>query len=237
LAREPGETVDGVPFADWGRHRRAAITIAVIVGISVSSSYHSHPSQATLSNITMYWHYCFAHVARELHGHVLNWRAARTFCAVWFTLTSISFPFSLSPMTGKSCTTNPGQQCRCSLAKRMSETCCCGRESKPERLKSCCSVSRPTRSQFLIVPTKCCQEKSTANSQALTTSKVELSVGPCDCGSESPNGVSLVGEPRLAVRSLQLPFPVMTVAVIALPVDRVESAPLQPPVPPPKVVL
>ncbi len=185
----------------------------------------------------MCWCLRVNHSVRQLRRRVLNWRGARAFCAVWFTLTSISFPFSLSQMTGKNCVSNPGQQCRCSLAKRMSETCCCGRESEPELVKTCCSVSRPTQPRFRIASTVCCQEKSTANSLAPTTPKVELSIGPCDCGSESPNGVSLVREPRLVAKSLQIPFPEVIAAVIALPVERVEGAPLQPPVPPPKVVL
>ena len=72
---------------------------------------------------------------------------------------------------------------------------------------------------------------------AATPRKVELSISRCDCGSDSPEGGSLIQEPRSLATVSVISLPETTVAFVALPADRVESALLQPPVPPPKIVL
>lgn len=167
----------------------------------------------------------------------LSWRSARVFCTIWFTLTSIGFPLSL-PSIGKSnCAVNPGQQCRCSLAKRMSGTCCCGRESKPQPVKSCCSAVWSAPKSSPPSAAACCSKKLTAQSVSAKTTQVQLSISPCDCGSESPTSISLNQEPRLLATATVTPSPEVAVASVAILVERVESALLQPPVPPPKIVL
>lgn len=65
----------------------------------------------------------------------------------------------------------------------------------------------------------------------------ELSMARCDCGPGSPEGVSLIEEPRLPATGSAISLPKTNVAFAVLPADRVESALLLPPVPPPKVVL
>lgn len=186
----------------------------------------------------MRWRLRFTHSAQQLCRHSLSWRTARAFCAVWFTLTSIGLPGTLSLMSGKSCARNPGSQCRCSLVKRMSGTCCCGRESQPQLAKSCCSVQKSNPEVTEPTVAGCCLSPSKAQRVSATTSpKAELSISRCDCGSESPESVSLAQEPRLPVAVALISLPQMDVALVALPAGRVESALLLPPVPPPKVVL
>ena len=156
---------------------------------------------------------------------------------MWFTLTSIGLPGSLSLMTGKSCARQPGSQCHCSLAKRMSGTCCCGRESQQQLVKTCCSAKTSAQKVTDSTEMGCCSSKSKPPRIAATPPKAELSIARCDCNSESPENVSLAQEPRLPATATMIARSETTVRFFALPVDRVESAPLLPPVPPPKVVL
>lgn len=69
------------------------------------------------------------------------------------------------------------------------------------------------------------------------TPKAELSISRCDCGSESPEGNSLIQEPRLPAAVSVISSPETIVALAAIPAEQVESVLLLPPVPPPKVVL
>ena len=184
----------------------------------------------------MHWHRRVIQSARQLCRLAFSWRSARVFCAVWFALTSVGFPLSLSQLGRASCATNPGQQCRCSLTKRMSGTCCCSRGSKPQATKSCCAAKQ-TASRVAPPEAACCSSKSTGPTVAATPQKVELSIARCDCGSDSPQGVSQSQEPRLPVMATVISVPEPNIAFVAFPDDRVESALLLPPVPPPKVVL
>lgn len=185
----------------------------------------------------MRWCLRSIHSARQFCRQALNWRTARVFCAVWFTLTSIGFPGSLSLLSGKNCARNPGSQCRCSLAKRMSGTCCCGRESQSQVAQSCCSAKKSNPKVTEPTAAGCCPSASKAQRVAAAPTKAELSISRCDCGSEPPESVSLAQEPRLAVAVAPISFPEMNVAFVASPTDRVENALLLPPVPPPKIVL
>ncbi len=153
-----------------------------------------------------------------------------------YVLNSIVFPLGPLSTNNTSGAIIPGQQCRCSMAKRVSGSCCCRRESQPQPSKSCCPVVRsaPKHSQ---PASACCSKKSATQSPTTTPRFVKLSIAPCDCGSESPVGVSLGQEPRLPAAPVATGLSNLAVVFIALPVDRVESALLQPPVPPPKVVL
>ena len=166
--------------------------------------------------------------ARQLGRHSLSWRTARLLCAVWFALTSIGLPGSVSQMGGASCARSPGSQCRCSLTKRMIGSCCCSREVQPQIAKSCCSVKKTAAKLAEPIATACCSSK---------TLKAELSLSRCDCGSETPESVSLIQEPRLPATVSAISWPEEAVAFVVLPAERVESALLLPPVPPPKVVL
>ncbi|MFM9966596.1 MAG: hypothetical protein ACKV2Q_35915 [Planctomycetaceae bacterium] len=179
------------------------------------------------SNV-MWWCLRLIHSARLLVRQTLSWRTARLFCAVWFALTSVGLPGSLSQLGGASCARKPGSQCACSLTKRMSGTCCCRREAQPQVAKSCCSVKK-SESKLAEPVAMACHSAKTPN--------VELGISRCDCGSESPEGHSLIQEPRLPASVSVISSPEATVALIALPADRVESALLLPPVPPPKIVL
>lgn len=166
--------------------------------------------------------------ATRFIAHLLRWRTARLLCAVWFTLTSIGLPGSFSQMGGVSCARNPGSQCRCSLTKRMSGSCCCSREAQQPLAKSCCSVKKVEPKLPQPAASACCWSR---------TLKVELSVTRCDCPSDAPESVSLIQEPRLPAAASVVFQPKMIAALVALPAERVESALLLPPVPPPKVVL
>lgn len=185
----------------------------------------------------MRWCLRLTHSARQTCRQTLTWRTARLFCAVWFALTSVGLPGSLSLVSGQSCARNPGSQCRCSLAKRMSGTCCCGRESQPQLAKSCCSAKKSAPQVAPPSAAGCCSSKSKAQRGVVPSPKVELSIARCDCGSESPENLSLAQEPRLPVAVTVISLPEINVAFVALPTNRVESALLLPPVPPPKVVL
>ncbi len=186
------------------------------------------PNHRNPASIVMRWCLRFTHSAWQLGRHSLSWRTARLFCAVWFTLTSIGLPVSLSQMSENSCTRNPGSQCRCSLTKRMSGTCCCARESQPKSAKSCCSVKKSASRLSEPISLACCSSKAP---------RVELSISRCECSSDSPEGASLIQEPRLPVTLSAISLPETNVAFCARPAERVESALLLPLVPPPKVVL
>lgn len=185
----------------------------------------------------MRWCWSVTNSARRFCRQALTWRTARVFCAVWFTLTSIGFPGNLSLLSEKNCARNPGSQCRCSLAKRMSGTCCCGREGHVQLVKSCCSTKVSNLKKTEQLAAACCSSKSKNQRTAATSPRAELSISQCDCGAESPQNVSLAQEPRLPVVVSAFFFPEVTTAFVASPADRVESALLLPPVPPPKVVL
>ncbi len=200
-------------------------------------AYHVALQAALPMSTVMSW--CF-HPTRSIPKfcrQALSWRSARMFCMVWFALASMGFPLSLSSSGKSNCAVNPGQQCHCSLAKRMSGTCCCGSETKRQVTKSCCSVKQSVPKLSEPATPSCCSSKSTGLRLAMSSQKVELSISRCDCGSGSPDGVSLAQEPRLPVTASVLSLPDTTVAFIAIPIEWVESAPLQPPVPPPKIVL
>lgn len=194
-------------------------------------------SLETLLSVIMRGCLCFTQSARRVCRQALSWRLARAFCAVWFTLTSVGFPAALQQFGGANCASNPGQNCRCSITKRMSGTCCCSRDSKPEATKSCCSVKPSVPKLTRPAAPSCCRSKSTAQRVAAPPAKVELSIARCDCGSESPESVSLAQEPRLSAPTAVFSLPETTVAFVALPDIRMESAWRQPPVPPPKIVL
>ena len=176
----------------------------------------------------MRWCLRFTHSARNFVRHAFSWRTARVFCAVWFALTSVGLPFSLSQMSETCCARNPGAQCRCSLTKRLSGTCCCGREAQPQLANSCCSVKMSAPKLSGPTSSACC---------SLKAPKIDLSIARCDCGSDSTDGVSLNQEPRLPATSSVVSLAKTNVAFAMLPADRVESALLFPPVPPPKIVL
>lgn len=201
------------------------------------AAFLSCPQFQNSASIVMRWCRSVTHSARRTCHQALTWRTARMFCAVWFTLASIGLPGSLSLMSGKSCAQNPGSQCRCSLAKRMSGTCCCGREGQVQLAKSCCSAKTSHSKVNEQIAAGCCPSKSKTQRTAATLPRAELSISRCDCGSESPENVSLAQEPRLPVPVAAISLPEMNVAFVASPANRVESALLLPPVPPPKIVL
>lgn len=178
----------------------------------------------------------FKSLIERIYRQTLHWRTARVFCAVWFALTAIGFPGSLSRFGGSGCATNPGQQCHCSLTKRMSGTCCCSRNSKPQVAKSCCAAKQAAP-KLTQAGAACCSSKATASTVAVTTPKAELSIARCDCGSDSPESVSLAQEPRLPATVATVSLPETSAVLAVLPANRVESVLLLPPVPPPKVVL
>lgn len=180
------------------------------------------------ASIVMRWCLRFTHSARQLGRHSLSWRTARLFCAVWFALTSIGLPGNVSQIGGASCARNPGSQCRCSLTKRTSGTCCCSREAQAKLAKSCCSVKTSAAKLTEPIASACCSSQAP---------KLELSISRCDCGSDSPASESLIQEPRLPAVVSVISSPETAVALVVLPAERVASALLLPPVRPPKVVL
>lgn len=176
------------------------------------------------------------HSVRRIFRRSTSWRTLRLICAVWFALTSMGLPGSLTSLSGKSCARNPGSQCRCSVAKRLSGTCCCGRDGRPQVAKSCCSAKQSAPTVAESRATGCCSTKS-QTPQIAASLKAELSIARCDCGSEFPENMSLAQEPRLLAAVSVMACPETDAEFVVLPVDRVESALLLPPIPPPKVVL
>jgi len=128
-------------------------------------------------------------------------------CCVWFVivvyaLTSSAF-HSAATCERTSCAINPGQQCRCSLIKRVSGrvAAIANHGRNPQILLRRCSNSADSFSTavgLLREEVKC----SVADREAQA---VELSITQCHCGSESPAGVSLVEQPRLPVASAVIP--------------------------------
>lgn len=176
----------------------------------------------------------FTSAIRSLRRQTLSWRTARLLCALWFALTAIGFPSNLSLFGGSTCARNPSQSCHCSIAKRLSGTCCCARGSKPKAVSTCCSAKKQTLNSPVMND---CRSKAPARSAVSNAPKVELSIARCDCGSESPDNLSLTQEPRLPATTPVVVLPKTSVSFVVLPVERAESALLLPPVPPPKLVL
>jgi hypothetical protein len=216
--------------------KNSAFSLAACV-VSPIGEHKIAASVETLLSVIMRGSLHFTPSARRVCRQALSWRLVRAFCAVWFTLTSVGFPAALQQFGGSNCASNPGQNCRCSITKRMSGTCCCSRDSKPQATKSCCSVKPSVPKLTRPVAPSCCPSKSTAQCVAATPQKVELSISRCDCGSEFPDSVSLAQEPRLSAPAAVISLPETMVAFVALPDDRMESALRQPPEPPPKIVL
>lgn len=183
------------------------------------------------------WCRSTARSVRRFSRQALTWRAARAVCALWFLLSSTGLSGGLSLLSGQSCARNPGSQCHCSLAKRMSGTCCCGRESQPPAAKSCCSVKQTAPKATEQAERSCCSTKSKPQRVAAPPQKAELSIARCDCGADSPESVSLTQEPRLLVAVAAISFVETTATFVPSPADQAESALLLPPVPPPKIVL
>ena len=176
----------------------------------------------------MRWCLRWKFTARQIVRYTMSWRTARAFCAVWFALTSVGLPMSLSSLTSMSCAKNPESQCRCSMSKRLSGTCCC-RQAEPQQVaKSCCSAKKPSPKT---------SEPTVSRNCSSIFSRTELSIARCDCPADSPESVSPVQEPRLPADASAMALPNTTATFAALPTERVESALLLPPVPPPKVVL
>lgn len=183
------------------------------------------------------WCRSAARSVRRFSCQAFTWRAARAVCALWFLVSSTGFSGGLSLLSGQSCARNPGTQCHCSLAKRMSGTCCCGREAQTPAAKSCCSIKQPAPKSTEPTERGCCSTKSKPPRVAASPEKVELSIARCDCGPDSPESVSLTQEPRLLVAVAAISFSEMTASFVPSPADQAESALLLPPVPPPKIVL
>lgn len=179
----------------------------------------------------------FTEMARRACRQILSWRVARAFCAVWFSLASVGFPDALQQFGGSNCMSNPGQTCRCSITKRMSGTCCCSRDSMPQTAKSCCSVKRSVGKLTETVASRCCSSKAKGPPLTTMPQKNELSISRCDCSSDVPERVSPIPEPRLPATVSIISLCETAVTFVAFPVERVEGALLQPPVPPPKIVL
>ncbi len=172
--------------------------------------------------------------AQQIVRRSMSWRTARAFCAVWFTLTSVGLPMSLSSFSQTACARSPGSQCRCSLSKRLSGMCCCSREaSQSQPAKSCCSTKKTAPKSF--EPNA--SEPNASTHCAAKATRVEFSIARCDCAPDSPDGLSLVQEPRMPVAASAILLSATNGMFDAIPVDRVESTLLFPPVPPPKIVL
>lgn len=176
----------------------------------------------------------FTKTVRSVRRQTLNWRTARFFCALWFALTAIGFPSNLSLLGGSTFARNPSQSCHCSVAKRLSGTCCCARDSIPKSGSTCCSAKKQTLNSPVVND---CQPKTSARCAIANSPKVELSIARCDCNTESPDNMSLTQEPRLPATVPVVVLPETSISFRLLPGERVESALLLPPVPPPKLVL
>ena len=176
----------------------------------------------------MSWPIRFLQSARQFFRVSVGLRAARLCCAVWFALTSIGIPsFFVQPDDFESASVS-ASQCRCSLAKRLSGTCCCGRDAQAKQAKSCCATKKPASRLSKPLASAGCSSKA---------AKTELSVSRCDCVWGSPERASQIQDFRLPATVTEISPPEITVELAALPVKGFESVLLLPPVPPPKVVL
>lgn len=80
-------------------------------------------------------HITLARLARLFHGP-----SARALLVLAFVASSLGIPFGLGGRGPAGCSARPGQECRCSLAKRMSGTCCCSQpKSAAPTGGSCCA--------------------------------------------------------------------------------------------------
>lgn len=179
---------------------------------------------------------------RPFARHAAAWRLTGAFCVLWFTLVSVGVP---SHATGaQACASVPGQTCRCSSEKRLSGTCCCRRESRPatQAASSCCAAKlvsvRPARPVPARVP-PCCSKKLTAPSSPspVPPSQRMTSIDACGCGSDASPGLVQIQEPRVSTAVAAVLWPTVADAWLALPCERFTGAPLQPPVPPPRLAV
>jgi len=195
---------------------------------------------------------------------LVSWRTSRWVFTAWFLFSSLGFPFVSASAAEKSCEQRPGQQCGCSLTKRMSGTCCCSRGSAPPRA-SCCSTNHAEAKKSPPAPSGCCTKKQLATPTsrcAVTAAKkgtVATTVGvsgdgsvqrardsrstdalkiqSCPCGSEAVGLLVINQQPRLSPRGFSIAKSELAFISIDLPIERWANVPSQPPVPPPKVLL
>lgn len=177
-------------------------------------------------------------LSNQIHRSLRNWRGVRVFCAVWFTLISVGFPNTLAQLVSNARTTSVSRDCRCSLTKRLSGSCCCVRTGNVLAKKSCCSAGSAIPVRHKSTESRsCCAPATIREDVSSNSQETEFAVSRCGCDPDSSDKSTLTLEPRILVTASAIVIPVTVSIYDAFPTVRVESAMCQPPVPPPKIVL
>ena len=157
----------------------------------------------------------------------------RVCCALaLYVLTSVAWPFE---PVGASAKIVRRSGCVCSSAKKSSGTCCCAKMSQTASLTAE-KCPRPVAVNLLPSPTKsCCGSKASKSSHP--PAHVASSWTACDCPSEPGSSLAPVFQPRVGSPAEPFRMPPAPRAQIAAPTLCWIGADLEPPTPPPKIVL
>lgn len=196
-------------------------------------------------------------LAHRPHRRFTSARAANTAasvgrCRIWcaialYVLTSVVWPFEPVSASG----TKIGQRsgCRCSAENKSNGTCCCAKSNKTVSPESPKSVEPP--GMFAVSGKRCCapvtakvsppESKSCCKPSASTTSKqpapVAFGWNACDCPMEPGSMLAPVFQPRVCPQTELAWMPFASQAEFVAPTFCWIGAELDPPTPPPKIVL
>ncbi len=187
-------------------------------------------------------------LAHFSHHRFTNARAAHTAarvgrCRVWcaivlYVMTSVVWPFETVSASGPKIGQRSG--CRCSAKKKSSGTCCC---AKPNKIASPKSVEPSEKRCCAPVMAKVSppESQSFCGSKVSTPSKhpapVALGWNACDCPTEPGSTLAPVFQPRVCPQTDLAWMPIASKAEYVAPTRCWIGAELDPPTPPPKIVL
>ena len=177
-------------------------------------------------------------------------------CRVWFAialyvLTSVVWPFEpVSVSGGCGAGTKVGRQsgCRCSAEKKSNGTCCCAKSTKTVSLelpksvlpksvglsgKGCCAAVTAKTSP---PKSKSCCGTNAAKTQKQTT-PIAYGWSACNCPTEPGSTLAPVFQPRVCSQKEFARMPLALRAAFVAPTLCWIGAELEPPTPPPKIVL
>ncbi len=189
--------------------------------------------------------------------HRLSVLALHWLLTIWFTISSVGAPLLLvhtMPSEGMSgCASSPDGQCRCSLKKRMSGTCCCSRKSQQSTdarevtssdsaTRSCCGLKTPSEPSH---EPSCCSKKSISSAADRSTKRAAskssdspkeriLAIESSPCGSDSHDELLVNLDPRLQLQEFLVTFDVPDDLRVAWLQARNVGERLEPPTPPPR---
>lgn len=165
-------------------------------------------------------------------------KTGRWLAVLMYLFTAVTWPIE-SASTGPNIVGQGGCQsgrCGCSAAKRTSGNCCCSKRansktvaSQPVAAKSCCSKRA------------CCSGKvnvaTTAGATKPQSQGENFGWSPCDCPGSPSSPVTVSFQPRLTPDTVSVFRPLVPQAEYFVLSPRWGGIDLDPPTPPPKVVL